>query len=318
MRGRNRSARRRPGFTLIELLVVIAIIGILILLTASAVFRLIGTQQGANTKSELSRLEGELQKQYRAATDRFAGEPIPDTGPYVNAAAVVKSMATVNGIYKRDLAQVIWVKLRLKQTFPNTFNEALNPYPMPANTNYANQLGLLGYNTANTTNPQPWESSACLLMALGRSEDGGGVRPEDIGVNSFIHDFGPTPSGGTVKGLIDGWGQPLAFCRWPVNSVVLNPPNGQPLSKANNDAVDPSGCLESQAWQSSGGYTLFLQYCHAVGQPPQGNQDATSYRVFPLIASPGPDKVLGLNPITFARQAATADDDLYPTLASPQ
>ena len=71
---------RRSAFTLIEMLVVIAIIGILVSLTGVAVFRLIGTQQSANTKSELSRLEGELQKQWRAAADKFAQGADPHLG----------------------------------------------------------------------------------------------------------------------------------------------------------------------------------------------------------------------------------------------
>ncbi len=84
MRATDRNARRRPGFTLVELLVVIAIISVLVSLTAVAVFHLIGSQQGNNTKSELSRLEGELQKQYRIAADQFRKETLPPpAGPLV-------------------------------------------------------------------------------------------------------------------------------------------------------------------------------------------------------------------------------------------
>ena len=89
-------------------------------------------------------------------------------------------------------------------------------------------------------------------MALGRGEDGGGVKPEDLGVNSFIHNF-PTPNGGTIPGLVDGWGKPLAFCRWPVFSPPLNP-GGLPQAGDNNDPVDPSGLLVSTTWQGTGGY----------------------------------------------------------------
>ena len=66
-----RGDRRRVGFTLIELLVVLAIIGVLVSLSAVAVFRLIGTQQNANTKSELSRLEAAFKKAYRSAADNY-------------------------------------------------------------------------------------------------------------------------------------------------------------------------------------------------------------------------------------------------------
>ena len=72
-----RTTRRRAGFTLIEMLVVLAIIAILASLTAAAVIKMIGTQQIANTKSELSRLEAAFKKAYRSAADNYAKEPIP-------------------------------------------------------------------------------------------------------------------------------------------------------------------------------------------------------------------------------------------------
>ena len=177
-------------------------------------------------------------------------------------------------------------------------------------------------------------------MALGRGEDGAGVKPEDLGLNSFIHSF-PTPNGGTVRGLVDGKGNPLAFCRWPCFNPALNP-NGQPLSGANNDPTDPSGLLVSTTWQATGGYTLFQQYCHPVPVHTAG-KEATTYRLFPLIASAGDDGVLGLDkeplsspnppalgpaPVTYffgvlppASNGPTGPywkDNLYPTLAPPQ
>ena len=59
-------------------------------------------------------------------------------------------------------------------------------------------------------------------------QDGNGVKLEDLGVNSSLHDFGPTPNGQTVKGLVDGWGKPIVFVRWPVYlnaPSTLNPSN---------------------------------------------------------------------------------------------
>ncbi len=290
MRAGNRNVRRRRGFTLIELLVVIAIIGVLVSLTTVTVFRLIGSQQANNTKSELSRLETELQKEYRAAADKFRIEPIPPSSSPLGNVYYTIVLPMANG--DPNTARVIWVKLRLKQTFPNNFFEALNPAPMPPLGLYQNQLSLLGYTTANTVSPQQWESSACLLLALGRAEDGAGVKPETLGLNSFVHSY-PTPSGGTIPGLVDGWGQPLAFCRWPCFSPVLNP-GSQPLSGDKNDPVDPSGLLVSTTWQSTGGYATFQAFCHPV-PPHAAGQEATTYRLFPLIASEGPDKVLGLD-----------------------
>lgn len=307
----------RRGFTLVEMLVVVAIIGILVSLTAVAVFRLIGTQQSSNTKTELTRLETEFQKEYRSAADKIRKEPIPTPGSVMGNVYYNTVLPMAGG--DRLRAQVIWTKLRLKQTFPNNFNEALNPAPMPPLSYYKNTLTVVGYTTANTTTPQPWESSACLLLALQRGEDGAGVSPETLGINSFIANYA-TPNGQSIQGLVDGWHNPIQFCRWPVNSTVLNP-GGAAQSGDKNDPDDPSGLLVSTTWQTApgnpNGYTQFQTYCHPVPMHTAG-QEATTYRIYPLIASPGPDGQLGLNPITFqTTNAAQAADNLYPTLAPP-
>ena len=320
-----RTAKRtRRGFTLVELLVVILIISVLVSLTAVGVFRLMGAQQNANTKSELTRVEDEFLKIYRAEVDKISKE----TGPQTNFV-----LTQAGGDAGR--AKVIYIKLRLAQTFPQTFAEAISPpAPLQADPYYhsvqnTGVLDLAGYNATNTTTPQPWESSALLLLALQRGVDGNGVKPEDLGVSSFVHNY-PTPNGGTIQGLVDGWGNPLRFCRWPVYSTQLNP-GGQPQAGDNNDPVDPSGLLESTSWQQTAGYTWFVQTCHPVPQHPAG-QAATSYRVYPLIVSAGPDGKLGLDkepppptppPLSYyfatlpANQGgAAAADNLYPTLAT--
>jgi prepilin-type N-terminal cleavage/methylation domain-containing protein len=347
-----RSARR-AGFTLVEMLVVVTIIGILLTLTTAAVLQTIATQQTTNTQSTLTRLQGDLVRAYRSASDKFRKEPIPTSGAMNNAYYnVVMPMANND----KDRARVIWTKLRLKQTFPNNFSEALSPTPLPALSYYTTKLGAVGLTTTNTlpTNAgyqtKPWESSVCLLLALQRGEDGPALKESDIGTGS-LKDFGqialnpkdpssgPTPLQLPIKGLVDGWGTPLDFCRWPLNSPLLNP-NGQPQSGDNNDSDDPSGLLESAAWQTMSGGTLFTQFqqfCHPVPQH-TASTEAKSFRVYPLIVSAGPDKRLGLDkepvgttapfplqfpqpsPYFFAVQAAPFDqlakDNIYPQLST--
>jgi prepilin-type N-terminal cleavage/methylation domain-containing protein len=329
-----RSARR-AGFTMVEMLVVITIIAILISLTAAAVIKLIPAQQALNTKTELTRLQGDLVRAYRSAADKFRKEPIPTGGAMLAAYNAVYNMAGQD----RSRAQVIWTKLRLKQTFPNNFSEALNPAPtligVPniALSYYQTKLGAVGYTAANTVDnppglpyqPQPWESSVCLLLALQRGEDGPALQESDIGTGS-LKDFGQTPplakdpsSGFTplpnhppIKGLVDNWGTPLAFCRWPVYSLVLNPaPPNTPNPPAppappgvyypqpgdNNDSDDPSGLLESSTWQATAGFGQFQNLCHPLVPHPPTNPPtrAQTYRITPLIVSAGPDRRLGLD-----------------------
>ena len=306
--------RRRTGFTLVELLVVLTIIVVLVSLTAVGVFRLIGVQQTANTNAELKLLQTELKKQWTEEVNQANKEAqaLPPQGANVGDAAAYNII--LNNMANGDpaTAQVLWVKFRLKQTFPVSVNEALNPYPMQPKPYYVTTLTPLGYQ--NLPSPAPEESSICLLLALQQGVKGMGVKIEDLGVSSSLKDF-TTPSGQTTKVLVDGWGKPLAFCRWPTGSTFLgnNPPTGQP---GFNDACDPEGRLTNQTWLSSSGYSNFRKYGHDVPQR-QGGQPY-SYRIYPVIASGGPDMVLDLDPNTFAPLPPTpkgdSKDNLYGTL----
>ena len=120
----------RRGFTLVEMLVVIAIMAILLSLTGVAVFRIIGVQQSPNTKSELSRWRASSQVGWRLGGQIRQGADPYSGVPYTVYYNTVLPMAGGD----RERARVIWTKLRLKQTFPITFAEALNPAPMPALT----------------------------------------------------------------------------------------------------------------------------------------------------------------------------------------
>ena len=69
-----------------------------------------------------------------------------------------------------NTARVIWVKLRLKQTFPNNFFEALNPAPMPPLGLYQNHSRC--WATRRPT-PQPATVGVVGLSAPGAGPRGG-------------------------------------------------------------------------------------------------------------------------------------------------
>src|SRR5262249_21769173 len=123
-RQRRPATRGREAFSLVELMIVITIIGILMALSVGAVIRFIGTQQRANTISLVRRLAGLLDSPMRLVTHKGMQEPIGRTGP--NASTIQSTIMTLAGGHG-ERARVIWVKLRLKQAFPNNFTEALNP-----------------------------------------------------------------------------------------------------------------------------------------------------------------------------------------------
>jgi hypothetical protein len=230
------------------MLVVMFIIGLLMALSTAAILRYIDTQKRYNTQSLLKRLQARLDSQVRLVAQKAMKEPIGTgcvgTGSTTGTAAV---QAASNAIFhiangNPDKARVIWVKLRLKQAFPNSFTEALNPDsgyfanitsgvslpPLPTFKAYLNNAGI-SYSGSTLTGgiPSPngyVESSACLLLALQQGQGGGGINAEDIG-QSFVQDYSYQVSSTnfTVRALVDGWGVPLAFCRSPWGNYAINP-----------------------------------------------------------------------------------------------
>jgi prepilin-type N-terminal cleavage/methylation domain-containing protein len=319
MRRTDRRRPRRAAFTLIELLVVILIITILVALSAAAVLRIIGVQQTSNSKTALTKVQAELNKQWSAAAARFEKETPPFTDPNLNA--VYNNVVMPLAQNDRKRARVIWVKLRLKQMFPQTMDEVFNPLPgdLPPLEHNVDGLTTLGYNPYSSSPPAPpgtpipiapEHSSILLLSALTRGEGGNQLSGADLGISASLG-TGTTPNGMPVSYLIDGYGQPLAFCRWPTGSTVLNPNGPQ---QGLHDSGDPTGLLTNAQWLATTGAQQFQVNCHAL-PPRTAANEPQSYRLAPLVASPGPDKTLGLDPRTFAQLPGAAyQDNLYPVL----
>jgi hypothetical protein len=306
---------------------------IIVLLAAIATgvyFKFIDVQQGNNSNTQISKIHDVLVKRWnaevKAARDDARAGKIP---------ASVTSLA--GGDTRR--AEVIYVKLRLRRAFPMSFAEILNlPFnptmfpdvvsPLPSAPEFTSYLKQNGITTAALA-PQDCESAVCLLLALQRGTGGGGVDAEDLG-GAASADL-PYKISATVtvqlKGLVDGFGSPLAFSRWPTGSTELNPSGPQ----ANlNDPGDPEGTLTEVTWLNApiptwpnpppGGTSkarmrqAFEILCHQLPNRASASAPPQSYKLSPMIASPGPDKNLGLDKRTFTPLAGTAaNDNVYST-----
>src|SRR5579859_228907 len=195
IRSSDSNRRFRPAFTLIELLVVIAIIGVLISLSAAAFFRTLSVKKGKNTQQLIQKLYTQLQRQMKAVIDDARTESI-------------SSKTTVMTLAGNDpnRARIIWIKLRLKQQFPMSYAEALNPgggvipqselAPEPA-------YGKILAGKGSALNPAT-ESAACLLMALTARNRRGVDQVKDFLSAAEMADT----DGDGVQELVDGWGNP--------------------------------------------------------------------------------------------------------------
>jgi Tfp pilus assembly protein PilE len=271
-RGAPRPAR--PGSTLAELVVVLAILAVLAGLLTAAVLRVAGTSQAQATDATLQKLASELDKQLKEVVTQARKENVP-----------ADVLALAGGNARR--ARVIWVKMRLKQEFPTSYNEALNP--LPAALLQANGGPLVAGDLPPknvfvqalpaAANDPTTESSACLLLSL--TQGRGGITwdaSQTLGAG-FIRDT----DGDGVPEVIDAWGKAVYFVRCPYANADLNPGGPQP---GNNDAQDPGGLLSNPGWVTTWG-TLFGQLCHPV-------QGSASYpNLYPFVASAGVDRTIG-------------------------
>jgi prepilin-type N-terminal cleavage/methylation domain-containing protein len=275
-----RTTIRRSGFTLIEMLVVIAIIAVLAILAVGASFRVLEGQRQSNTETVMETTYSALRQAW-AKVVADAKKETPSSATYTLA----------GGTQYNDRAMVLHIKFRLMEAFPMTYAEC-NP---STNWLYTNsyipsgmQRNLSTYwKTLQKTAKSPSgsyaypnsESSACLLMALSMNRGGGSaLNPDNLGSNVTDSD------GDGVKEIVDGWGTPFFFFRfptpsnWPINFLQNSNPNP---SAAYADPLDPLGTLADSTWLAGSGST-FTSSVHLV------SYSATqTYYVIPVIVSAG-------------------------------
>lgn len=284
---------QRRGFTVIELLVVISIIVVLAALGAGAYFRLSANSRQRFTEDTITRLASQLQTQMAAVADRANNEPIP---PAVLSAAGNDPVR----------ARAIYVKMRLKQEFPQSFAEARSGVAgfLPP---------LSGYTKAiEGKDGTPEQQSAVLLMlSLNRTRSGMAAFDATQHVSAAAMRDIPI-GGGIMKVFVDAFGAPIVFTRWPGawsasagmgNASLTN--EMKTISRQSPDKRDPSdpeGRLN--------GFNLgALAGPLAPYQPPVGG-DACN--LSPVIWSAGPNREYGVlvGDLTTVDQRA-ANDNIY-------
>jgi prepilin-type N-terminal cleavage/methylation domain-containing protein len=316
----------RRAFTMIELLVVLGIGLLVVALTAGAAVQIIAYQRGANTEATIRTLMHPLERQWKNVVDKAKTETIPS-----NVYAIASSPSTV---FNDKRARVIWIKLRLKQTFPMNYSEALFPwalpptfasagpiqyYELPANQTYVNNLNNAGITGGSlSASVWPFESSRMLLMAL---QAGDMFNPDTLPPSAVMTDTAAPP----LRYFVDAWQQPFVFYRFPAGNTDVDATNPAGSAAKVRDPLDPEGVLLDPLWNMAANYShhlgvfWFEQYLHPIhtGLPSAGYSPASFYMV-PVITSCGRNTRLGLSQAFDVNVPAnTYPSPLMPDLMNP-
>jgi prepilin-type N-terminal cleavage/methylation domain-containing protein len=199
MRMQSRRIAPRHGFTLAELLITLSVILVIVALSVGAVlkFRDVGPFQA--TVASMNAIKTAVDTQWKAIADKAKNDPLPSSYPGNKADPATREN---------------FVKDRLKQAFPMTFQEVFTGTPSIGTwSGYVNFLGTLGVTSGNVgtvTTPVQEQSAICLLMALtvGPSHT---VVNADAYSSAAVQQF--TVLSTRTNGFADAWGRALVFSR---------------------------------------------------------------------------------------------------------
>jgi prepilin-type N-terminal cleavage/methylation domain-containing protein len=273
------STRNRQAFTLLELIVVMSIIALLATITISAVFRLQETSKESTTNTNLTAIQMEFEKQWKAKRDQIAKEDPPQ---------VVKELTkNADGTYDTLRAKALHMKLRLRQEFPNNFGEVNSTVTLTYLGHTYNYGSKAAYKAA-IKNPrlsgpnqyveyQPeMQSAAMLLIILSQGAGGASTNPETI-ARTAVFDFPQNNNQPDIqlRVFVDAWGKHIAFRRAADEDMtdVLNELNQAPfvtsaqIVSGNMDPQDPEGRLRMQGWPGRAQCESFLASTNPQSRP---------------------------------------------------
>lgn len=296
LRCQRRRLPARIAFTLTELLVVIAVIGIL---ASSVLFAMWGAMEmarEARTRTQIAKLHELLMTRWEGYQTRAVRLNLP---PGARRDARAGATARLNAL--RDLMRMEMPDrisdvrddpLQIQITFGNPPQTVTRDQPFPAL--------LREYRRRATATWTPeFQDSECLYMIIAsiRTIEGNGL--------DFLHEgeIGDLDGDGMPE-ILDAWGRPIVFIRWPAGFVAHPGPD---FIRGTSDDLPSYSDLQSFTVDGDGFVVSEnrdpfdpLQLDRRAGVPipaAGGSGDGRYYfnfALYPLVCSAGPDQEVHL------------------------
>ena len=294
------------GFTLVEILVVILIIAIMASLITAVIGNSLNSARSAATRATITKVHRLLEERRQA---------IARSNLRTETRVVRRSMTAtppITGLNNNATAKVVAIKETMRAQLPQQLDDLSGPDPRfntgdeppvlaqlkKINSSFSGNSPSFPSSHIDTTT-----SSELLYVALtmGTELGSGGTTIE------FNSREAVDTDGDGLMELVDGWGKPLRFYRWPTDLVPG--PGATPNANARVDMLIGGG--NAQLWNKDPDDPVghFKKWINQNPQVTHYFHAPSRYHV-PLVVSAGRDGVLGLNePHTtigyFAKPATT-------------